>query len=250
MATFSYTKGYLDGSTLNAAHLTTILDEIETFLNTTKLNSDNLQTDSISSEHIKAGEISAGLLASDCIETQNIKDGSITKVKQAAVPATTNGSDPGVGGIVFSSSSGEWSDDSTTLTAVTNLSCTLTTTGRPIFLGLVSASTGSDESYIYYETGDTYYDNGSDGYFQLVYLRDTTEISDYFGTGTIGYNEHNYTYPVLFEKGGLAVRHPPPFCIDIVTAGTYTYTVKSKGEGGAFADGTQFYNLKLVAFEL
>lgn len=52
----------------------------------------------------------------------------------------------GVGGIAISSSSGFFTTTSTTFTAVTNLSVTITTSGRPVFVGLRSDGSGSSSS--------------------------------------------------------------------------------------------------------
>lgn len=63
------------------------------------------------------------------IQTGGVADAAITQVKRAAATAA------------ISSSSGSYSATSATLTDVTNLSATITSVGRPVLIGMVSADT-------------------------------------------------------------------------------------------------------------
>lgn len=67
-----------------------------------------------------------------------LKRGSDLLKQFGAMPLQTNGSDPGVSGLSISSSSSGFSTSSLTYVDVTNLSVTLTTTGRPVEVGLIS----------------------------------------------------------------------------------------------------------------
>ena len=73
MPTLSITKTYDDGTVLTEADLDNIKNDVETFLNTTKLDQDNIQT----------GGINAGNLATDSVETAKIKDLNVTTAKLA-----------------------------------------------------------------------------------------------------------------------------------------------------------------------
>ena len=114
-----------------------------------------------------------------------------------------------------SDSSGAFSTASGTYVNVTNLSVTITTTGRPVMLMLMSA--GSPVGYMM-TAGDF-------GYLNL--MRDTTQIAE-----------------LLVESG-----NPLPFTsvhLDVVAAGSYTYKVQAKTDGTLIG----IYAMKLVAFEL
>lgn len=148
------------------------------------------------------------------IVTASLADGAVTQAKRVALPYT------------LSSSSGTWSHGDATLTDVTNLSVTLTTTGRPVFMTLVHSGTGAGSVY------------ASSGFATLIafiaFLRSTTVISKqtFGGAGT---------QPIYVP--GTSFSH-----IDFgATAGTTTYKVQ-----GALFTGTSMTvdNLKLLAYEL
>lgn len=84
MGTLDARRTYIDGSILFAADLDAIIDDIETFVNTTKLNDDNLQDQGITgSAKLIDASVTAGKLASNAITTTKIADANVTTPKIA-----------------------------------------------------------------------------------------------------------------------------------------------------------------------
>jgi hypothetical protein len=123
----------------------------------------------------------------------------------------------GAVGQQVSSACGSFSTSSGTPVDVTNMSVTITTTGRPVML-LVESGT----------TGGSIYTNSFAAAPSIYLVRASTTISKNVYQSAVA------TFPF-----------PPPY-IDPVAAGTYTYKVQ------ASATGSSIYmaDLKLVAFEL
>lgn len=127
----------------------------------------------------------------------------------------------GVGGVALSSAA-SYSVTSSTAD-VTNLSVTITTSGRPVFMGLVSQGangTGSD--------GMVVTDAGANGFIRFV--RASTALADLRLHTSAG--EHPCS----------AYWH-----IDYPAAGTYTYKVQAND---ANAPGCTITNAKLVVYEI
>lgn len=129
----------------------------------------------------------------------------------------------GVGGVAVSASSGNFSSTSASATAVTNLSVTLSTTGRPVKVMLIPDGVNV-VSYVACEASMT-------GNKNLDFLRGSTTLG---GCGT--------------PSGSTAPISPAAYqVLDFVAAGTYTYSVK------VTSDGTRNYFVNyciLVAYEL
>lgn len=143
------------------------------------------------------------------VNTVQLADGSVTQAKRAAL------------GQQLSSSSASFSTGSTALTAVTNLTVTITTTGRPVWIGLIPDATTNAASVIQV--------NGSFGGGSLAFFRGTTDVA-LIGLGAASSTSESAS---SFNT------------VDIVGAGTYTYTVKVNN-----LNGTTFVsNAKLIAFE-
>jgi len=87
MPTLSITKTYSDGTVLTEADLDNIKNDVETFMNTTKLDQDNIQT----------GGILEANLATDSVTTIKIKDLNVTTAKLANSSVTSEKLAPGVG---------------------------------------------------------------------------------------------------------------------------------------------------------
>lgn len=153
-------------------------------------------------------------------------------VAEARTRAT--GTSVGVGGVAISSSSGLSSTTSTSYVDVTNLSVTITTSGRPVFLQLIGA-TSSGPCVI----GAV---NNSAVFCQAFFkfMRDATSFSDqaiYSGAFGNGANKIDISIPV----SNLTY-------IDSTAAGTYTYKVQFRA---SVASTTAVCNFaKLVAYEL
>lgn len=79
MATLSINKDWADGEVLLEADLDNVKDDVETFLNTTKINDDNIQNAGITaSSKLIDASISAAKLAADSVTTAKIIDGALS----------------------------------------------------------------------------------------------------------------------------------------------------------------------------
>lgn len=70
MPTLTITKTYQDGDILLESDLDNIKDDVETFLNVTKLDGDNLQSGSIDTDQLAASSVTAAKLAGDLVAEQ------------------------------------------------------------------------------------------------------------------------------------------------------------------------------------
>lgn len=145
-----------------------------------------------------------------------------------------------IGGIALSSSSGSFSTTNSTATDVTNLSVTLTTTGRPVVIEVIPDGNASSN------TAQLAINGSSNTQITATYqiLRDSTSIYETnLGTSVSG-NGANF----------LAVSAPPSALrtYDFVAAGTYTYKVRAwrSSATGAGSTNTFCSYSKLVAYEI
>lgn len=132
----------------------------------------------------------------------------------------------------ISASCGAFSTSSGSFVTVTNLSVTLTTSGRPVFLALQPDNNNTNPTGSFVEL-DSPSAPDPEGY--ICVFRDGTEVSyalqiPHGETGTV------WRYPLL---GFL--------CLDVPGAGTYTYTVQAAVLG---ATTVNINYAVLVAFEL
>lgn len=150
------------------------------------------------------------------ISTAKFADGSVTGPKMATV------------NIVVSSSSGNYNSNDTTSSwnTVTNLSCSITTAGRPVWLMLISDGSGNATKIEGY--------SGTANYLRI--LRSGTEV---YQNEIQGSGSGTFTY----ETGEVCLMH-----IDSsLSVGSYTYTVQVKSANNANVWVKYF---KLVAFEM
>lgn len=131
----------------------------------------------------------------------------------------------------ISSSSGSYTTSSGTLVDVTNLSVSLTTTGRPVLLMLIPGAGASDWS-----SYGPYNSSGSDAYGLMAYLRDST---------IIGQNELRTS--LNGATTSLSLANGMNMAVDVPSAGAYTYKVQSLLWTGT---AVSFYEVKLFAIEL
>jgi hypothetical protein len=90
MPTLSISKNYADGDPLFEADLDAIRDDIETFLNTTKLDNSNIQDNGVdASLKLVDGTVTGGKLASAAVTTSKIADSAVTTGKIADLNVTT-----------------------------------------------------------------------------------------------------------------------------------------------------------------
>lgn len=84
MAQIDVTRSYRDGEVLTEADLDAFLDDIETFLNVTKINDDNIQNSGITgSTKLLNTSVTAAKLATDSVTTLKIADQNVTTAKIA-----------------------------------------------------------------------------------------------------------------------------------------------------------------------
>lgn len=133
-------------------------------------------------------------------------------------------------GVAISSASGNFNTSATSATDITNLSVTITTSGRPVRLCLISAE---EEIVSFINITEN---SSGDAFAKLTFVRDSTTVSGCtFGQQDDG-SGGDFFFPVSsFEY------------IDTPTAGTYTYKVQGYILNG---DTLQVQDARLVAYEL
>jgi hypothetical protein len=148
------------------------------------------------------------------VGTSQIAAAAVTQAKRAAL------------GQQLSSDCGTFTTTSTSFVDVTNLTITITTTGRPVWLGLISGNpTNSADLFI-----------NAAASFLTVNFRNSTSSADIatysFGTTTVEDKE---------------IPSSSANIITVPAAGTYTYKVQLKSNNGGTV-GVR--NTKLIAYEL
>lgn len=163
--------------------------------------------------------VTTAKIANSAVATAKIADGAVTQAKRVAL------------GQQVSSSSGVYSTSSGSYVDVTNLSVTITTTGRPVYVGLQSDGTAGGSL-------NGGHNAGAQGLGGFEILRGATVITG-VAVGTIAAGAASVY---------VSVPHSTLHVIDVPAAGTYTYKVQAKTiTAGGFA-GVE--NAKLVAYEL
>lgn len=221
MPTLTITKTFQDGDVLFEADLDNIIDDIETFINVTKLDNTNLQDATIdASTKLQDNTITSAKIASNAITTAKILDSNVTtaKINDLAVTTakindlavtTAKINDAAVTyakraavTISTSSSSGNYTTTSTSYVDITNLSVSITTTGRPLLIQIHNVYNGTNPMSI-----------SSSGEGALKVLRGSTDVA----------------------AVGIVTNKPPNTLtfFDQPSAGTYTYKVQ-----GLTASGT------------
>lgn len=128
----------------------------------------------------------------------------------------------------------------TTFTDVTNLSVTITTTGRPVFIGLIQDNSVSNDGVIV--AGDNQSGTNSSVQMNFKILRGT----DVVHFGSLGHRFFQANSMKRIELPCNLVRH-----IDVPAAGTYTYKLQINTAIGVANDtlGEVKY-AKLIAYEI
>ncbi len=175
------------------------------------------------------GTIQAGKLVSTATATVNnlISSGVITAPSMGTTLANavlqtfqrTTGTSVTTPNIAISTSSGSFSSSSASYVDVTNLSVTLTTTGRPVMIMLIPDNNGTNPSVFGAQANSDFVMNG---YFQI--LRGASVLSQYQIEGEFGSTSAN----LYFYTGPSSIA-----LIDPVSAGTYTYKMQVKKTIGA-----------------
>jgi microcystin-dependent protein len=91
MASIDIRRLYADGEILLASDLDAIVDDVETFLNITKINNDNIQTNGIdASAKLADASVTTVKIANNAITTAKILNGNVTTAKIADANVTTD----------------------------------------------------------------------------------------------------------------------------------------------------------------
>jgi len=160
--------------------------------------------------------------------------GFVTANTIAAAVTRATGTTVAAGGVAISSSSGAASTSSTSLVDVTNLTVTITTSGRPVSLYLIPNTSG--DSFIRVSAS-----GASDAEGEFVIIRDATTIS----THTLAIEADDSPVFALLRN---ACPSSAISMVDVVAAGTYTYKVQFRATSSARV--ILVNNSRLVAYEL
>jgi len=201
MPQFDFTKTYQDGKTPTAKDLNRLTDSLESGFNQVKMDNANVATSGIT--------------------TALLKDGSIPMADMPAV------------GHQISTTTGTFNTTSSSLVDVTNATVTITTTGRPVMLALISDGGGVGAGINLVEAT-----SGVTIDAKITFDRGGTDIATF---------DYNFT----IVTAGFSVEAQMPLGnfrhLDVVSAGTYTYKLRVAITTG---DSMQVLRAKLVAYEL
>jgi hypothetical protein len=230
---------FVDDTDALAADVNANFSAVATFLNSTKLNDDNLKTGGVGTASIAdAGVTTAKIadanvttakLADAAVTTAKLNDGAVTQAKRAAL------------GQQLSSACTSWDTTSTSFGDVTNLSVSITTTGRPVLLALVQSDTSST-AYVSGENVSSAQTHAYSGEWQI--LRGASVVA----RQTVGASYGNVTDGSKSRLLGSFIPLSAISAYDTgAVAGTYTYKLQFKATSGAEIN---VVNVKLMAFEL
>lgn len=249
MPALSITKTYADNQVLNESDLDNIINDVENFMNTTKLDNVNIQTNgiltaNIADEAITAAKIAAAV-AGDGLAggagtalSVNVDDSTI-EIDSDTLRVKDAGIGPAKLAAVNLESSGKVTRSTTSLTYVdlAGFSISITTNGRPVCI-LIQAVYDATDNFGGIILNDNVSSFNIKGFIRLI--RDSTVLSD---------NE----YGIFTSSGGAdpidyAYCAPGVIYIDTPAAGTYTY--KLQGHVLLSSTAMVLENCELVAYEL
>lgn len=247
MPSLTITKTYADGDTLFEADLDNIKDDLENFLNVTKINDDNIQSAGITgSTKLVDASVSSAKIASAAVTTSKINDLAVTTAKlddlgvttaKLAASSVTQAKRAALGQ-QLSAASGEWSSSSAGEQAITNMSVALTTTGRPVHICFVPSS-GVVSSYITVSKTTVNTTIAPDTFITIK--RDGTAICMIaIGAGVTMSSATLDSISVKVPSTAISM-------IDVPSAGAYTYTAFAQINTSSIV---LVYNVKLLAYEL
>ena len=179
---------------------------------------------------VAPGSITTASLTAGLIQTTNLSDGSVTLQKLAARPIETN---VPIGGLARSDTSANFSTTIDSFVDVTNLSVTIITTGRPVFVGLIPD--GSTNASLTRRVGASESGGGAEG--EIAFVRDA-QTRD---AQTIG----------IMKVHGYSTDWVPPGAFNTIDSpgpGMHTYRVQARDS----SPGSTVYleNVKLAVYEL
>lgn len=221
MANLSGLNTFVDGAAVLASEHNANWSAVSTLLNSTGLDASGLATNSVTTDKILAANVTTAKIADSAVTTAKIADANVTTAKIADASVTQ--AKRATLGQQVSSSSATFSSSSTSFVDVTNLTVTITTTDRPVFIGFISDGTSNLSGF--YASGN---DSAADPAFAIY--RDATLVCSSLGPTRAGAS----------PAGSLT--H-----IDIPSAGTYTYKLQTKVVS---AGASNVHYLKMIAYEL
>ena len=264
MAQIDVRRLYASNTAPTQGQIDAIVDDAETFVNLTKLNNDNVQDDGITgSTKIDDESINTAKIQNSCLTAAKITDANVTTAKIADSAVTTdkiansnvttakiaNGAvttakiadnavtTAKISPVIAVSSDQTFSQGFTSEANPTTSSmggATITTTGKPVVLGLMANASGS--SYI-----GALFTAGASTFMQYScwFYRDGVRI---------GACRQQFTWPQLFNRmtvpiGGFQF-------VDDVSPGTYSYTFVISITYSAAASSTVTVNCRNYAFEV
>ncbi len=226
MADLSITKTYQDGDVLLASDLTHFKTDLETFLNDTKLSDSNIAAEGITgSTKLVSASVSTSKFASSAVTTAKIQDSAVTTIKIQDNAVTTakiaDGAVTRAKREALTILDDDYTDNSTGTTEVTLGSVDITSTGRPILIGVKQDASFSVDPFISDITSTV---TTIEHDLNLRIYRDSTQVQevhlrfyDDLPDGT------NRAFAFYIPSGALWV-------IDTPAAGTYTYTLKYQND--------------------
>lgn len=203
MPSLSITKLYEDGKNPVKRWFDEFSSSIETFCNVTKLGTSNIADSAIDSSEIADGAVTSSKFQTSAVTTAKIADGAVTYPKLASTTVTESSSTGIDGG-------GDASG--TTYMDITNLTLSITTTGRPVLIGIECDASSIESDAASYS--QTYKGSTATIENRVRLRRDSTTLSVVkfvsVSDGSIGAREqHTPLSGFVF--------------LDTPAAGTYTY---------------------------
>jgi hypothetical protein len=226
MSLLAVTENWSDGNTLTAAMLAAAMTSIETWANG-NIDSTNIATGGVAEANIASSAVTETKIGSGAVTTAKLGDLAVTTGKIAA-NAVTRAKLESVGQQLSSTSGSDSISGTGAFEDITNLSVSLTTTGRPVFLALIADGTTNPASIQLRNAG------GPVSAY-VSFFRGATEIGRIFIR--------------IHEAAAQGIYYPvTPVHIDAPAAGTYTYKARAQNDGDP--DNLVINNYKLVGYEL
>jgi hypothetical protein len=173
----------------------------------------------VDTDQIKDSAVTTAKIANLNVTTGKLADGAVTQAKRASLGQQLSSE------AIFSTTSASFVD-------VTNLTVTITTTGRPVFVGLINSASGTGSSILTRRTA------GAEASSQIQILRDATAIAIY--PLTLAVSGHGSLLDLNTPASAINT-------IDVPSAGTYTYKIQSRVVS---ANSVATAYVKLIAYEL
>lgn len=175
------------------------------------VTTNHIRDSAVTTAKINDLAVTTAKLDASAVTTAKIAANNVTRAKLEAV------------GQQISSSCGDYTNGTGSLGDITNLSVSLTTTGRPVYIGLMPAD-GVNPGWV---------GAASTGQMNIYFYRGATLLSDHQINNPANYGDCHHA-PGVF------------WFIDTPSAGTYTYKASCKN---TTANGYVKY-VKLIAYEL